>query len=136
MSFFEWAPKYELHVDDMDGEHRVLIAKMNRTYELVAAGAPVPEQLQAFDDFIDYTAGHFRDEEKYMRSFAYPHLDMHCASHRAFVESLQGFRKEMAGGALADKKLFEFLARWLTGHILGVDMRYAKFAQERALRTS
>ncbi len=132
MSFFEWNAKYKLGVDEMDGEHKILIAKMNRTYELITAKAPLAQCLEALDDFMNYTAEHFRDEEKYMGAMSYPQLSMHRSLHQALVASLQGFRRDMAGGQLAGEKLFDFLARWLTGHILGVDMRYAKYVQEHA----
>ncbi len=135
MSFFEWDARYELDVESMDDEHKVLIAKMNRTYDLVARQAAQSECLEALDDFIAYTSTHFADEEKFMQRMAYPQFDMHRSLHQSLIGNLEQFREEMRKGALVERELFEFLARWLKGHIVGVDKSYASFSRSATSMT-
>jgi hemerythrin len=60
--------------------------------------------------------------------------DQHKKKHRYFVGHVEGFRKEWGGGSpeLA-KDVLQFLRKWLTAHILGKDMKYRSFFNEKGL---
>ncbi|MDB2425964.1 hemerythrin family protein [bacterium] len=130
MAFFTWDDKYDLGVNDMNGEHKILIEKMNKLHDLNQAEAPKAELRKAFDEFVNYTVKHFEDEEKYMESIDYPELRVHLIHHKNLLDKVTGFSNDFNRPEVTklDDKFFKFLSVWLSAHICGIDMKYGDFA--------
>jgi hemerythrin len=131
--FFVWTEEeYGLHVDSMDNEHQQLIAKMNLLYDAVAVKDPYETLLLLVNDLASYTVKHFSDEEAYMEKINFQGLATHKIIHKQLLDQFQGFvEKFKAQKALSDD-FFNFLKVWLTGHIKGIDMKYAAVAKKAA----
>jgi methyl-accepting chemotaxis protein len=132
MSRFVWGEQYRLHVPAMDDEHAVLIEKINHVARCLEAGVDVSgsaEFQKAFQSLAEYTQEHFSNEEVYMASIRYMGLERHKAAHQALLNKVQEFGAQAASGRMDGRELMEFLNDWLMRHILGVDMKYAKYSK-------
>jgi hemerythrin len=128
-NFFEWDAKYNLGVQAMDDEHRLIIDAMNQLYELHVAKALGPRLLKVMQHLVQVTRRHFADEEAYMEKLGYPDLRKHRHMHAHLLERLDQFEAQMRGSGAATEDLFNFLKMWLKAHICGIDTQYAKFSK-------
>ena len=72
---FEWEDRYDLHINNMNAEHKILIKKMNHLLHTWKNNDP--NIMEAFTDFAEYVKKHFDSEEEYMGSIDYPEIDSH-----------------------------------------------------------
>ena len=68
-----------------------------------------------------------------MRACGYAGLESHLVAHQNIVEALQHIREAYAGGFRdgIERGLLDFMRDWITGHILGEDMKYAPIMKGR-----
>lgn len=124
-SLFTWAEKYRLGVNKMDDQHRDIIDLMNALYAKVHANAPKSEQIVCFERLLQVSEDHFHDEEVHMTATKYADVENHKRIHKSLVDRLRKIRETARTTAFTPKD-FDFLKVWLSGHILGIDMKYAK----------
>ncbi len=87
------------------------------------------------DEMIQYTAVHFTTEERYFRDYDYPHAATHKQEHDDLAEQVRILQEDFKAGKTAiSVQIGEFLRQWLTGHILGSDLKYAPFLTARGVR--
>lgn len=128
MSFLEWTPVLDVHVDDMNNEHKKLIDLMNIVYDMNEANKSKQEVKTALTNLANYTVKHFSDEEKYMESISYPKLSTHKIIHQELLKKVNGFIDDFdKGDGSLPKEFFDFLKRWLVAHIKGIDIQYGDF---------
>lgn len=133
VSEFIWKSEYELGVDDMDEEHKTLVSKINALAKTLEAGkSSISGQkrtkvLQAFRDMASYTITHFRNEERLLLDVKYPDFEAHKMLHTKLLDAVGKFESEIQQGTADPARLSSFLNDWLLRHILGVDMKYARF---------
>ncbi len=127
ISRFVWKDAFALKVPKMDGEHKVLIEKINFLAEAMekSQGRPSKNVKTAFAALASYTRTHFANEEAFMDSFAYSEEAKHKEIHRALLAQVDKFGSELQASRLNASALMNFLNDWLLKHILNVDMRYA-----------
>lgn len=123
---FEWKESYALGVQKMDDEHKVLIERINTLVEAIESN---DDLKTPFKDLSEYTDHHFSEEEKYMMSISYPELSAHKKIHSQLLSQVADYGEQISGGKVDGAELINFLNDWLLKHILGVDMKYAKFSR-------
>ena len=128
--FVEWNARYQIGVGPMDEAHKKLLGLMNQLHEQRAAGDDKPELRRTLKALADFTVRHFREEEAYMQSIAFPGLENHKRIHANLLEQLNAHANafETGTGSLPDQ-FFTFLKVWLTAHICGIDTKYAEHAR-------
>ena len=124
---FIWKDAYALDIPSMDGEHKILINKINN---LADAFAQKSDLKSAFQDLAEYTQKHFAHEEDYMRSISYPSLNSHQKLHTNLLAQVKKFGEQINSETINPDELMNFLNDWLLRHILGTDMKYAKYVKE------
>jgi hemerythrin len=134
---FRWESEHEssssLRIEEMDRQHRLLIALMNGLAERAEQGASKAELAGLLEQLSDYTARHFQEEEAYMELTRYPKLDTHQLIHRDLLLKLRQHVSEFkSGSGKLGHRLMSFLKFWLTAHINSVDTYYARDARERS----
>lgn len=130
---FEWKDAYALGVRAMDDEHKVLIDRINALAAALDSGKQV---MAAFEALASYTAEHFAHEEKYQQSISYPEYPAHKAIHTSLLKQVGQYGDRIKAGNLNPSELMNFLNDWLLKHILGVDMKYARFSRgEKSMGT-
>ena len=124
----QWKEEYEVGVVEIDEQHQKLIDIANRVYELMRNELALDkyDQIVAImTELRDYTKTHFAHEEEYMMGKGYQHRWSQKVQHLNFIKKLDeaDFRQidESQHQALLD--VLDFLAKWLQGHIKGMDRR-------------
>ena len=87
------------------------------------------------NELINYTAVHFKTEEKYFNQFNYPDSIAHKLEHSNFVNKVLTFKKEFDEGRQSMTiDVLNFLVSWLKNHILISDKNYSNFFNENGLQ--
>lgn len=134
-----WDDKFSVGSSDIDAQHKRLFQLTNKLETLLNEnkGNLLPQYnqiLRIIDELGDYSAIHFYSEELAMEECNCPDLDDHKAKHQSFAEEVHNLKENLSSDILFKKdekkltelleRLFNFLSKWLTGHILVVDMQY------------
>jgi hemerythrin-like metal-binding protein len=125
---FQWKDSYSLAVGPMDQEHKVLVEKINALAHSLE-NQNYTEIAKTFGALAAFTVEHFSHEEAFMKEIAYPDLDIHKRIHKSLLEKVTGFGKQVETRQVNADELMIFLNDWLLKHILGVDMKYARFSR-------
>lgn len=128
MPLLEWDDSLDVHVDDMNDQHQVLLKMMNELYDGTAAGMTRIDAIDRLGKLFEYTVKHFKEEEEYMESIGYEGLKSHQLIHKNLIDRLtelaNGFKDSTEEKLPAD--FFNFLKFWLSAHIKGIDMKYGE----------
>ncbi len=127
MAWYEWNNNLDIHVKEMNDEHKVLIDLMNRLHDESHAGKPKAVLQKTFLELVNYTRHHFQDEEQYMYSINYPGLPTHRLIHAKLLTQLdEHFEAFKKGDGKVTAAVFDFLKMWLNAHIRGIDIQYGE----------
>ena len=129
--------KYELTKDYLTGigmideEHQRLFDLTNECYELVMDDAAVDrfDRIVALlEELRTYAATHFAHEEDYMERIQYERRFSERYQHLRFIQKLSEIDLDDIDENQQENllKILDFLARWLFGHIKGMDCRIPK----------
>lgn len=130
--FFTWtAAELGLGVQEMDKEHQVLIAKMNALHSGYEQKLPASKLQALLADLAQYTVKHFSDEETHMEKIKFSGLAAHKVIHQRLLAQFNDYVVEFQKTNTVNPALFNFLKVWLSGHIRGIDMRYADFGRTK-----
>ena len=87
-NFFEWDAKYNLGVNAMDDEHRLIVDAMNQLHVLHEAHAPASQLAKVMSQLVRVTRDHFADEEAYMAKIGFPDRVKHKQIHTHLLQRL------------------------------------------------
>jgi len=129
-----WEDEYKIGNAEMDAQHLILFALLNQltvNIDSDRADECLHDVMTALGDYIDY---HFAHEEALMKAWDYPGLDEHSAKHVQFVAEIKHLQALVKGSDAhkAAIRVRAFVLDWLLGHILGTDVEYARFIQEKS----
>ncbi|MCF8059334.1 MAG: bacteriohemerythrin [Bacteriovoracaceae bacterium] len=127
---FKWSDELSIGVTAMDNQHKVLIDKINTLIDDLSEDSP--NSHKDFQALAGYVVEHFNDEEKYMESIGFPGLPIHKNIHKQLLEKVGEFDEDIRIGTVDKMKLISFLKMWLKSHIMGIDMKYGDFSQEKS----
>lgn len=121
-------------VPHMDEEHETLITLLNRVGMLLKNG----ERDKAVDFFkntlTNYVEIHLKNEEAFMESIGYPHLEEHKKIHDIFRKEVQRLLPAIEGGDYhAFTQALALSWGWLYNHIAKTDKKYGEYAREKGL---
>jgi hemerythrin len=135
MAFVNWDDSFSVSVTEIDRQHQKLVSMINELDGAMRQGKGKDFLGKIINDLIDYTATHFKTEEKYFDQFGYPETDSHKKEHTAFVQKVSdfkdGFEKEQLTLSIG---VINFLSDWLQNHIKGTDKNYSQFFNEKGLK--
>jgi hemerythrin-like metal-binding protein len=124
MSFFSWEKRYELGVDSIDGDHRVLVGLINELYVAMTKGEAKTSIQAIVAKLVDYARIHFKREEHYMQSINYSEQIAHISEHNAFTKKVDGFVEKLDTGiSNISIEVITFLRDWLINHIQLTDKK-------------
>ena len=132
MPILEWNDALDIGVNDMNQEHKKLLALMNELYDKNAAGANKTSLSKTLNELAAYTVKHFADEEAYLEKIGYPELSKHKWIHQDLLTKFGKHKAEFDSGAnpKMNDEFFKFLKLWLSSHIKGIDRMYGDFARQ------
>lgn len=122
-----WEARYELGLPQMDEQHKMLVALINRLESLQSSGDAIQRDLsEVMKHLAMYISVHFRAEEKLMQEKGYSDYERHVQLHHAFEAKVEQFRTELAAGEQeVAAHILAFLKDWLITHIMKSDRSYA-----------
>jgi hemerythrin-like metal-binding protein len=122
MSFFSWQDNFAFGVESIDNDHQKLVALIDELYTAMSQGKGKTIIDEVVNELVNYTKTHFRREEFFMKSTAYPAFDAHKKAHDNFVARVTEYHQMiLAGKDNITVEVLSFLRDWLSHHILNVD---------------
>ncbi|MEO5333309.1 MAG: bacteriohemerythrin [Magnetococcus sp. YQC-5] len=134
VEFFPWDDALMTGFQDVDDDHKKLVAMVNQIYKLLNESAGKDEIAKVINALADYTKFHFGREEHMMERHGYPEIKAHKQLHIKLLADVNNLlQKFMQGDFAAPMDLLTFAKSWLVHHIMGTDMRYKAFLQEKGV---
>lgn len=135
MALINWQDSYSVGVDLIDTDHKLLVSLINQLDDAMTEGGGRDTVGSVLNVLLEYTETHFGREELLMEKGAYPELAPHKREHAKLTAQVRGIVERWHGGddASLDGEVLDFLKNWLTGHILGVDRKYAPYVKGQTL---
>ena len=115
----------------IDGQHRELIAKINKLVDCCEQSSGKLEAIKMLDYLSEYTDFHFSAEEKLQEEMSYPGLEEHKKQHAAFVKAVGELHEMLEEEEGPTDAFVEAVNKnvidWLYKHIKGFDCSVASY---------
>lgn len=133
MPLINWGPKLLVGVKQIDEQHKKLVDIVNKLNDAMVAGHGRELIGPTLAELVRYTQYHFGVEERLMAAHHYEHTAEHKAQHEKLLRDVGEFKTRFdSGNSMLSIELLRFLRDWLSGHILGSDMKLAKCLEAAA----
>ncbi len=133
-----WKEKYALGDPLIDTQHRELFQRVDAFMGTVRSTLPWADKVQKVNETLDfmnaYVVEHFRDEEAYQQSIAYPGYEAHRRKHADMIAYVQQVSAEYTESGCSERLMQQFagkLLSWLINHVAAEDQRIAAHAKEK-----
>lgn len=126
-----WDDSLSVQIQEIDDDHRRLVALFNILNHSIVAGDASNYIEAVMEELLTCTIWHFRHEERLMLKYGYEGLEEHKTEHEELIESARALQQKLLQeGKQVSSEDIEFLEHWLTGHILGADMDLGSYLGE------
>lgn len=143
--FFRWRAEWNLHVDFMDEDHRMLVFIINDIATGFACKHECEQQprvlrgkylTHSLIELEMHTRSHFEREEAFMREIGYPDLPRHKREHDLMLAEYTELLREarLKNATFLDVAALEAIKGWLLGHLLDDDRELVRFVRASARR--
>ena len=134
MAIITWNDEFSVGIQLIDDQHKRLIEIINELHDAMGKGEGAKAQAHILAELVDYTAAHFKEEEKLFDLYDYPEKFAHKAVHDKLTQQVIDFQKDYENGkTIISLVLMNFLKNWLMDHILNVDKRYTEFLNDKGV---
>jgi len=121
-----WKDYYSVGIEEIDTQHRMFFAIINRLEEIAQPGAKREEVVRALTNLTSYANYHFAEEEKYFKIIRYKRASVHIAMHNRFKGTLNAFIERLeADDPSLPMGMAEFARNWLHSHLMKGDRDFA-----------
>ena len=124
----EWDDKYSVKNDHIDSQHKRLFIIAKKAAELIHKQVDSSEIKAMLVELFNYMKFHFHDEEEYMASIGYPHLEEHREIHKDIVFKMSHLIQNIQYDF--KKKLAIITKEWLMEHIMKEDMKIERWHKQ------
>ncbi|HYD30312.1 MAG TPA: bacteriohemerythrin [Azospirillaceae bacterium] len=127
-----WKENMAVNIDDIDEDHRVLVAIVNKL-AIADNRNDTTVVHDIINELVTYARTHFEDEEQYMLQAHYPSFDFHRGLHDKLTMRVLEFRAKFhdSKDIQVGEELYEFASHWLATHILTEDVKFGQFFATR-----
>lgn len=126
-----WDDSLSVDGGEIDEDHRRLVDLFNILSRSVEEGDATEYIDAVLEELISCTIWHFRHEERLMVRYQYDGIESHKAEHNDLIEGVRAMQVMLREeNRLPTSEDFEYLADWLTSHIVGQDMRLGFYLAE------
>ena len=135
--FMPWSDDLAVGNEDIDNDHMILIALVNKAAARIHNGE-VPHAIgAAIDQLVAYTVLHFEQEERVMQEAGYPDFPQHKAQHDGLRKRVGELKRRFeAGEASVGDDLLKLVREWLFEHIQRFDKRIGHHLTDQTKRAA
>ncbi|MDR1650284.1 MAG: hemerythrin family protein, partial [Synergistaceae bacterium] len=127
---YEWDDDLATGHEMIDGQHKQLIASLNRLIDACSEGKGSAELGNVLEFLNAYIIKHFGDEEKIMERYDYSEYLYHKRYHDEFKAAVRELTSRLLEAGPTDTLVGEVhssVAGWLVNHIRSEDFKLAAF---------
>lgn len=129
-TLIDWKEDYALGIDEVDFEHREMIALINKLYSSMRDGAEAEEVQTFLAEVHARIAAHFALEERLMQQIGYPEYTAHKADHELLLDDILDIMDSSeAHEAFDPDVLAAQLDHWFTDHFKTFDSRLHRITE-------
>jgi hemerythrin len=135
----EWHDGLSVGVVEIDNQHKELIRRKNVLDAAIAQGKGAEELIKLCRFLEFYIVAHFELEEFFMNQFGYYGYRTHKDVHRDFIGRFFTFKAQLERQGSTDelvRQVGDFIADWLSKHILHEDQEFGVFLKSRLGKTA
>lgn len=132
MHLYTWKEEYNLDVEELDLQHKNLLAMINKLIVFQNESKPILRRL--IEEVIAYAEFHFLSEDNIMMITHYEGFEQHQSVHRMLLKRLRNQYIHYVNGQIELKEIIIFMAKWLIDHIIAEqnDRALAKYLHSSA----
>ena len=132
MPLIDWRDEFEIGIEEIDYEHRELIALINEAYKAFESAMDPAAVAAFFGEIYARILAHFALEESIMQGLRYDEFDAHKAEHEELLDDIRDIMDGYERGEYAKYQdlLAEHLEAWFTEHFKNKDSRLHRFIEE------
>jgi hemerythrin-like metal-binding domain len=135
---YQWDSLLETGNENIDSQHKQLVAALNALIEACSAGTGKAELARTMEFLVTYTKKHFNDEEELQIRYGYDDYLRHRQIHRDFSVVIAGLAVRLQEEGPTASLLAEVRSKmgdWFINHIKGDDFYLAAFIKSQEERT-
>ena len=130
MAYIIWKDSFNIGVQEMDDQHRLLVNYINDLYDSIQAGNSEDNVETILHNLTEYIQLHFAAEEAILKSVNYPLLDSQIKQHEYYVSELNFLKSGFLDEAQTAQNMLLFLKDWFLHHITTEDLKYVDFVKK------
>jgi len=135
MAIIEWKDTYSVGIKSIDQQHKIWIGLINKLHDAMGKGEGKKILADIFEEVVDYTKTHLKNEEALFEKYGYPDTAAHKAIHAKLTQQVLEKQKEIQDGkSLMTMDVMTFLKNWLIDHIQNTDKKYTAFFISKGLQ--
>ena len=124
MKHISWDDSLDVDIEEINDDHHKLVNLFNILSHAVEEGDSIDYVDAILEELITCTIWHFRHEERLMVRYRYDGMELHKSEHNNLIEGVRAMQLMLREeNRLPTNEDLEYLADWLTKHIVGQDMR-------------
>jgi hemerythrin len=129
MPFAEWRDEFGMGVDELDADHKRLLALLNDLNDAMAAGGSAEELGRVLAALNLYMSFHFAHEEELLFSTRYSGAEAHHREHQVFASAVDEIFSDFQKRSIEalPREVLIYLKNWLYEHSIGADHEFAEF---------
>lgn len=135
MALVNWEDSLSIGISEIDMQHKKLVDLINKLNDAMKSGKSKDVMGTIFNELINYTATHFKTEEKYFDQYKYESSEAHKIEHAKLVKEVQNLKRDFESGKMGmSMDIMNFLVNWLKNHILISDRKYVQCFKNNGLK--
>ena len=126
-----WDSILSVGVDEIDEDHKKLVAIFNILNHALSEGESREYLTAVLTELINCTVWHFSHEERLMLKYDYAEREQHKTIHQQLIKNARDLENRILqeDQTVSDEDL-EYLESWLTEHILTDDLRLGDYLSQ------
>ena len=136
---FKWKESYCLNIDEIDIQHKRLLKIGDEVYDIAILDDGYDhydEIMIVIDKLLEYIEYHFNYEENMLKEYNYEELHNQEEEHSLYIHKVKliASREDIDDNQRKTiLEILDFLAQWITNHIMVSDRKYAIYLKEKGI---
>ena len=126
----EWDGSLVVGIPEIDQHHKATIEQLNDLFSNMMSGQGAQAAKSSINALASTLKQHLQEEDVLMQRLNYPGLADHRREHEAFGQRFHQLHQSLdTGSPKAAAEVLEFVADWVTHHILRFDKALAEYVK-------